>query len=341
MKIIPYTLLDNTVDKFILINPTKPQIAFFTKEESSMLGEKSYNNLSPAKNDTEAPSDYIGSAAFTVPATIDAAFVDFKYIKDSILTDFFTTAELKLQKIDNRIHFLRIPAGKFQTTLTATADIAANGGSKIRKDFGTYYITIEPKCIVTNVIAVNQPNHTITGVANTNKKRTVIDIDKTDFLGTIWDFESVNTQKGRLIGSVVEIWDATLTRLKQTKVITENDFGFTDTNVNGKLVLTPDSLGYDVDNQAPLIGDMLKVYPRESYFDSMIVQLDFKNILYEADTFVSYMLNDTVRDIQTGVYEIYDKAGFTIDASGNFNGNVIQKYQIFQKDIYEARKRLK
>jgi len=52
------------------------------------------------------------------------------------------------------------------------------------------------------------------------------------------------------------------------------------------------------------------------------------------------LMNDVARDMTTGVYEIYDSNGITIDSSGNFNGNVIQQYQITQVNGYEIRKRI-
>jgi hypothetical protein len=42
-QIIKEELLDNTVDSFIIINPTKPQLAFFPKEESQMFTSKTPN----------------------------------------------------------------------------------------------------------------------------------------------------------------------------------------------------------------------------------------------------------------------------------------------------------
>jgi hypothetical protein len=45
--------------------------------------------------------------------------------------------------------------------------------------------------------------------------------------------------------------------------------------------------------------------------------------------------------MSTGIYEIYDDKGFAIDASGNFQGTILNRYQIFQNGKYEARKRIK
>jgi len=429
-NIIKFDLFDNTSDKFVLVNPTKQQVAFFPKEESQMFQGKSYDNLGnrttgwendpiteSENNDTRAfvnsikttdvdpfnnttdresyfdvqkiqfngsssdvqsqlqhyrygmndinsshtPTDYIGAINVNIPFIINDIYADFRYLSESSsefvnLYDDEDTNE-KITSILNGIQRLRIPINIFNTVLTDDAEIENNGGDDIIKNFGKYYVYVTPKFIESNVIAIDRKEHYPFRFRSDNaidessdneihlipskKRRTIYKLDKSDFTNTVWDFENNPRQSGRLYASVVEVWDSTLTILKQTKIMTENQFNFSDLNKNFECVLQPDIFGYDVDSQDIAIGDVLRIYPRETYFNNLIIEVNYKNEDLEVSNLISFLVNDMVRDMTTGIFEVYDDNGFEIDEDGSFNGNVKRRYQIFQKDKFEARKTLK
>lgn len=430
-EIIKYDLFDNTVEKFVTINPTKQQLAFFPKEESQMFQGKSYDNTgnrqigwenNPAtetvNNDTMAfmndikvtdvdpfnsagkssyfettkinftgdPSnvntlvqaykygmlnvnsshtetDYIGSTNINVPFLINETFANFKFVSENsnefveLYAD--TDTSLKVVTLMNGVQRLRIPVNIFNTILTDSTAIENNGGDDIVKNYGKYFLAITPKYIESQVVSIDKRQHfpyrfmnqnandssTYTDnelhITPQNKRRNVYKLDKNNFLNTIWNFENNARQSGRLYGSVVEVWDSTRTVLKQIKIMTENQFNFHDDNKNFECVLQPDIFGYDVDSQDVSLGDILRIFPRESYFNDLFIDVNYKDEKLELNSLISFLVNDTIRDMTTGIFEIYDDKGFTIDTDGNFNGNVIKRYQIFQKDKFEARKVLK
>lgn len=340
--IYKHELFDNTVDSFVLIDPTKPQIAFFPNEETQMFQHKSDDNIpSQVITNIETPTKYIGAATFNVPVILDETYVDFKtFDTNNNLLDFYTN-EVGLVNIGNRIQKIKIPADKFNQTLTDETEILNNGGSSLKKNYGTYYLLVEPKYVDVSVLNIDRYNQATSGSGNTNNKRTILELSKAALKNTIWNFESSLTQAGRLYGSIVEIWDSNLTTLKQTKVIGENRFYFDDTVINPKVVLYPDNVGYDSGAQDVSIGDILRIYPRETYFEKILIEISYKKDTENINTMLSYLLNDTVRNIQNGIFEIYDNNGLSIDDNGNFDGKIIQRYQIFAKDFSEVRKRLK
>ncbi|MEO6301634.1 MAG: hypothetical protein ABIP51_00550 [Bacteroidia bacterium] len=376
--IIKQDLYDNTSESFMAIEAKKQQIAFFPKEESQMFQSKKFDfvTLDAIDNsdnqDQEAfaqratgsylplnssftATDYIGAVSITVPTTISDNFASFKVydITKDTVSDLYdsTDVTLKIKTVLNGLQTLRIPQNVFNTLLDPNnADaILANGGSAIIKNFGMYYISIKPKYIESAISDVINKSHVAwSDIAANNdttgnpiyKRREIIEIDKNDFLTTSWGFENNNLQSGRLYGSVVEIWDAAGTTLKQTKVMTENNFNFTTSDAM-QVVLYPDNFGYDTAQQAASVGDLLRIYPRETFFDEITIEVNYKDIYLQVENMISFLLNDVARDITTGSYQVYDDKGLTVESTGIVTGTVKHKYQISSTDRYELRKRIK
>jgi len=349
-QIIKYDLLDNTIDQYVVINPTKQQIAFFPKEEYQMFISKNYDwkssnptdpNTISEIVDTSTPTDYIGAINVDVPFTINPSFASFQLVSlvNSSLIDFYSSSDTDatISTIANGIQTLRIPTNVFNTILTSSTDIANNNGSNIKLNYGTYYVLIIPSYIETNVTSVLE-RFQFQAQSGSNR-RTLIQCDKTKFQGTLWNFEQNGDQSGRLYGSVVEVLDSQR-NLKQVKIIAENELNFSDDENNVQMVLQPDLVGYDSSSQVVDLGDILRIYPRETYFNRIMIEINYKNPYLQTESLVGFTVNDVVRDMKSGIFEIYDENGFTIDAKGNFEGNIQYRYQIFQKNNFEARKRL-
>ena len=171
------------------------------------------------------------------------------------------------------------------------------------------------------------------------KRRRIYSCPNEDFKLLPWNFEAQPNQAGRLLGSVIEIWDSTATVLKQTKIVNENDLNFTETLA--KFVISPDNVGYDPIEYQTAPGDVVRIYPRETYFNQFILEVNYVDNTKTIKAALEFMLNDVARNMSNGIYEVYDDAGVTVDTAGNFEGNVIQKYQISQYGIFELRKKLK
>jgi len=429
-QIIKYDLFDNTVEKFVTVNPTKQQLAFFPKEESQMFQGKSYDNTGNRQigwennpltetenNDTRAfmnnikvtdidpdgtsnnaffevskinftgdpttvnnlvqgykygngdvnsshtATDYIGAVALNVPFLINETFADFRFVTEnsSDFVELYSEDDTsqKVVTLINGVQRLRIPINIFNTVLTDSEEIENNGGDDIVRNYGKYFIAITPKYVESQVISIEKKQHfpyrhmnqnandvstysdNELHIEPENKRRTIYKLDKEDFVNTIWNFESSPRQSGRLYGSIVEVWDSTRTVLKQIKIMTENEFNFLDVNKNFECVLQPDIFGYDVDTQDIGQGDILRIFPRETHFNDLLIDVSYKNEELEVNNLISFLVNDTVRDMTTGIFEVYDDKGFEIDEEGNFNGNVKRRYQIFTKDKFEVRKVLK
>lgn len=383
-QILKFTLLDNTNDTYTVLNPTKQQIFMLPKEESQMFPGRSYNytgvipagyandpateseNTDHKVNSTSLPYDasfvgtnYSGMSIFKLPAIIQAQFSDFSVYDPNQNTSANLFADVAgadaIRTIRNGLQMLKLPKGRFSTTLTAAADIAANGGSSVKFNYGQYLITISPKYIESTILSIEARQHfaienMVDNVDDTDpsniipkhKRRNIYTSDRTNFKGTSWNFEQNQGQAGRLFGSVVEVWDATKTNLKQVKVMAENDFNWSDNSGNLTSVLYPDTFGYDTPDQDVAVGDVLRVYPRETYFDQIIIDLSYEDPQLQPAQALNYLLNDAVRDMNTGTIEIFDNNGFTVDPNtGNFDGTVAQKYQISQAGQYELRKKIK
>lgn len=322
------------------------------------VGVDDYYHRNERINSSHTPTDYIGASSISVPTILNENFCDFKLINGNSEEELYVNTTTSLDIITPGIQRVKIPQNRFNTILTNSTDIINNGGDNLIRNYGKYYIKIAPKGIEIQVVDLERHHHQPWESMRDNvditmdgpnaffnplkKRRSVVYCDKSDFLNSLWNFESSSNQSGRLYGSIVEIWDSSLTELKQTKVITENIFDFNNDTTNySKLVLQPDIIGYDTMSQALVAGDFLRIYPRETYFNQIILEINYLDKLKEINSLVRFMLNDVVRDMETGIVEIYDDNGLSIDSNGSFNGTVSQRYQIQQEGKFELRKKLK
>jgi hypothetical protein len=371
-------LFDNTKEAFIVFETSKQQPAFYPKEESQMFQSKDFDyvtgdaNNSSVNQDSEAFSqratgsylplnsshtatDYIGATNVKVSYTISDTFSDFKLydLTKAELKDLYSNTDTaaKLKKVVNGLNSIRIPVNIFNTILSPSdeAAIIANGNDPIVKNYGLYYVIIKPK-YVQSVISRIEPRaqYDWTDIPANNdgsgnpiqKRRTVYFCDIDDFKSTVWNFEGNGKQSSRLFGSVIEVWDSSGENLKQVKVVMENQGDFSSDAEMG-FVMSPDNVGYDPASQNPSIGDVIRVYPRETYFDDIVIEVNYKDKYLQVENMIAFMLNDVARDVLTGGYSIYDDKGFTVDTNGTLTGNVIHRYQISATDRYELRKRIK
>jgi hypothetical protein len=313
------------------------------------------------------PTEYIGAATLPVLHSVNETFALFTYVAEATISSAADSiAEINLytandveQKINTVFHglqTLRIPKNRFDTVLTDQAAIDANNGSIYKPNLGKYYVRICPKYIDTTIAGV------ITKVDNTDAfkqalaagatftgteyaslnnsyqgQRNLYLLDKEPFKGTPWAFEQTPNQRGRLYGSVVEVWNSTKTILKTTKVMAENIIN-PAVGGNDICALEYDAFGFDADGQKPSQGDILRIYPRETYFDPISIELDYVGAGNSVLELIRFMKNDVARNLVTGVYEIYDDKGISIDAQKNISGTVIQAYQISKEGTYEIRR---
>lgn len=372
-----FILKDNTVDDYIPITPVKPQVGYIPKEESQQFQTFDYdfdgiNNLpetttadtytelttrqgftSDVKdisvNSANSATDYIGVVKFDIPHIIDENKADFLLM--DIVTNSFTTLQSadieslavplydvsdtspKIVSLFNGLQALRIPFNKFNdTTTTPTTKI-----------FGKYYIKISPKYIEAEVLTILKRSQVSWQQVDANSvegRRQVVNCNNTPFANTIWGFENslFNKQRGRLHGSVIEIWDNTTITKKQTKISAESLLGLDGGSGIASFVLTPDIVGYDSPDEVITIGDKIRVFPRESYFNSIYIEVDYQNQALDMEALIKFMKNDAARDLKTGIIEIYDNNGITIDSTGALNGTVIQAYQMSQSGSAEIRR---
>ena len=108
-----------------------------------------------------------------------------------------------------------------------------------------------------------------------------------------------------------------------------------------QIVLSPDNMGYDASTQNPNVGDILRIYPRETFFDEVIIEVNYKDKYLQIENMISFILNDVARDMKTGTYQVYDDKGLKVETTGVITGNVIHRYQISSTDRAEIRKRIK
>ena len=375
---ITFELTDNSVDKYVLINPTKQQFFSVAKEESQMFPSADYNfsgvvpsdytndpNWQTENRDIQIstttdthlnasfmPLDYIGMSNYNIPVFISELFSDIKLydVNNGSINNFYASSG-NLQNISNGVQLMKIPANIFNTTLTDPVAIANNGGSNILNNYNSYYILVSPKYVQSTIsqitpavnyeFSLNYLNTITIGgqVLPAQKRRRIYSCPNEDFKLLPWNFEAQPNQAGRLLGSVIEIWDSTATVLKQTKIVNENDLNFTETLA--KFVISPDNVGYDPIEYQTAPGDVVRIYPRETYFNQFILEVNYVDNTKTIKAALEFMLNDVARNMSNGIYEVYDDAGVTVDTAGNFEGNVIQKYQISQYGIFELRKKLK
>jgi len=316
-----------------------------------------YSNVLTDINSSHTPTDYIGMSTYEVPFIISQDFTNFKLVlQDNTVSDLFSSTDNnpKLINILSGLQKLRLPKNVLNTILTSSTDILNNNGSNVLKNYGTYHIILSPKYFDVQVVSITDSTHTtwedsINNLTDNStqsslvmspntKRRNIYSFNGSSFTDLPWVFEDNPSQSGRLLGSVVEIYNSTKTRMKQVKVVAENNFNLT-TSVD--LVLQPDNMGYDTEDQAILVGDIFRIYPRETYFDQIIIELEYIDKDTLVNNLVSFMINDAVRDLTNGIVEVYDNSGVNVDDSGNFNGNVVQRFQITQLNNYEVRKKIK
>lgn len=374
---IQYILKNNSIDNYIIIDPKKPVFGYTPVEESAPTTLKEYDFLSnpnvgstssinfndftdrfyqplPLKqiplNSRVSATEYIGIQEVEMPTFLDNNFTDFKLL--NTLVNNFTTIEggsfeqyveefytiddtTKLITMFNGLQALRVPANKFQN------DEGVD-------QFGNYYIKVSPKFVEMQVLNI-VPRYTATwnnlqGVATpftyAGSRRTVLTVSNANLFGTPWNFESFTQYNGRLWGSVVEIWDSTKTIKKQTKIMYDCDLNFNIGVTTAQVSISPDIVGYDPYNEVIASGDILRVYPRETYFNPMFIEVTFESSTADIASTLRYLKNDAVRDLKTGIIEIYDDNGVTIDATGNISGTVIQVYQMTQPNDKEIRKNI-
>lgn len=375
-----FTLKDNTVVQHIPVQPIKPQYVFFPKEESQQFASREYNfdgvnNIPETQtadtyseiitrkglttevkdipvNAANSATDYIGAATFSLPHIISENFTDFKLINtvandftalgnatiEQLAEDLFlvTDTDPKVVSIFNGLQAIRIPANRFNDTTQ----------SPVVKNFGKYYIKISPKYVDVPITSILLRKHVAWQNVNPNDaegRRQIITTSNSALQGTPWNFEDSTfvKQGGRLQGSIVEVWNTSTTVKKQQKMIAENNINLAPLN-NGtaNFVLHPDNVGYDSPDQVAAVGDVLRIYPRETYFEPIYIEVEYQNPANDLESLVQFMKNDVVRDLTTGVYEIYDDNGVVVDNQGNITGTVIQSYQISKEGTREVRRRL-
>ena len=372
-----YELLDNSVDQFITISPTKQQMFFMPTEESQMFQSRSYTSaggpppagyLSDPATETERreayigsvgsdnhfvgpfmPSQYIGMAVYDLPTLIDENFANIKLLNNGVISPFYSSFG-NITNLMNGLQLVKVPATEFASLLTDPVAIAANGGSLLW-NYMTYFMIISPKYVQSNITQIDERRHfpfenlgddEVIGVniLPIYKRRNIYYCPNSDFTAQPWNFEGQTFQAGRLIGSVVEIWDSSGSTLKQQKVMNENDFGF-GTGSSMSFVLSPDNVGYDSIGKDPQVGDIIRVYPIETNFNQIVIEIDFVDKLKTTKAAIQFMTNDVARDMTTATYEIYDDNGLTVDpTTGIVDGTVVQKYQIAQYGNTEIRKRI-
>lgn len=370
-----YELQDNTVDNYIPITPTKPQIGYIVKEESQQFSTREYNydgvnnieNTSTSNTLTElnvrqnltsdvkdiptnggnSATDYIGAIKYDVPYIINPDFANFLLLDvqanpfttlanadiESLAVDLYDSGDTnsKVVNMFNGMQGLRIPLNKFNTIVAGDTT----------KNYGKYYIKVAPKYVdvpVTQLILKKHVEWQLVNGSDAEGRRQVVRFDNNNFRNTPWLFENNPLQRGRLHGSVVEIWNASKTQKKQTKILVEE--GIDLSNSSGIFVLTPDVMGYDSANEVLGLGDILRVYPRETYFNPIYIEISYTNKDNDLLSLIQFMKNDAVRDLTSNVIEVYDDNGVGTDANGNLTGTIIQSYQISQENNKEIRRQI-
>jgi hypothetical protein len=372
-----YNLTNNNIENYIPINITKPVWGYVPKEESVQfqLREHTYdgiNNIANTQtvftpdevnerrnygggiqnipvNTANYATDYVGVGGYNVPFNPEDNKVDFKLI-DLQTTTFQTIqnsnieqyaidlylpgdANKKLINLFNGAQALRIPVNRFDDT---------SGGDPVPK-YGKYFIKISPKYIEATVSSLVWRKHVKWSIMDTSDpqgRRMLVKANNNAFLNTVWQFEQFPLQRGRLHASIVEIWNNTKTIKKQTKIMMEDALNLNITNGEAAFVLSPDHMGYDPASQIVAPGDILRIYPRESYFNPVYIEVDYSNNINTIEALSRYLRNDAVRNLNNGIIEIYDDAGVQTDSQGNISGQVIEAYQISLEGEKEVKRKL-
>jgi hypothetical protein len=255
-----------------------------------------------------------------------------------------TALQVDIKTLSNGVQMFTFPANSLIEILTDEQEILNNFGVVEKKLYGKHYVTLLPKYIDTEILTITERIHKEwLNVTGTENRRKYYEINNIPFADSDWNFEPILPgyldQGGRLLGSVVEVLNAAKTVVKQTKIITESNL-YLSTGTSGFLTLSPDHIGYDSVLNLPVVGDILRVYPRETYFNPITFEIDFQNPARNLDLLLQFISNDAVRDNNSQVIEIYDENGITTDEQGNLNGNVTQRFQISFENNKEVRRRL-
>lgn len=370
-----FTLQDNTADAYIPITPTKPQIGYIHKEESQQFQTREYDfdgitnvdetitadtfselNVRQALTSdvkdipvvtANSATDYIGAVKYDIPFIINPDFADFLLLDvqantftslgdapiETATISLYETGDTskKVVSMFNGMQGLRIPANKFNTTVSG----------ELVKNYGKYYIKVSPKYIDAPVIGINRRKHVpwqdVDGT-DPEGRRQITRVDNNSFKNTPWLFENEILQRGRLHGSIVEVWNASVTTKKQTKILVEDALELSGGVAS--LVITPDTMGYDPSDEVVGLGDILRVYPRETYFNPIFIEVSYDNRDNDLLALIRFMKNDAVRDLTNNVIEVYDDSGVGTDPSGNLTGVVIQSYQISKEGNREVRRKI-
>jgi len=300
------------------------------------------------------PIKYAGIINHEVGYNINPAYANFFLynLTDNNFTDFTETitapaennlynesdTEPKLVNISTGLQALRIPADKFKIDLAPK--------------YGKWYIAVMPKYIETEISNIYQTelgsdeNVLVNSIANNSEYRNInaYIVDKNPFISdTVFNLKQSNNetfsyQTNILLNSIVEIYrgDNLLTR----KTIIGDNLNFNN-NSPAILNLGPDMIGWDSIQTLPSVGDKIRIFPKEYYFKPINIEVDFVSTLQDIETAIRYLKNDTVRNLETNEFEVYNDNGITIDSSGNIEGKVIMKYQIGRANDKEFRKNIK
>ena len=376
---INYKLKDNNIDQYIAIEPKQPIFGYLPKEESTSvrLTEWNYNGSIPGSEQAYASSnykdlvnflnaapdvkypipnsgisatDYIGVQKMLIPYIINSNFCDIKFLNllqhklpdigsgiiEAFTEDFYESNDSnRLITLFNGLQYLRLPAAKFQD----------NNGENL---YSKYYIKVTPKYIdlpITSIqertqesnndIITNGTPSILSGITNT--RRRLYKVNSSNLNSTPWQFESNNSQTGRFWGSVCEIWDSSLIVKKSTKVVVDCSLTLT---TDSSLSISPDLVGFDNSISTPVTGDIIRVFPRETYFEPIFIEVNFDQTDVNFAKAIAYLTNDVVRDLTTSIVEVYDDKGITIDSSGSINGTILDSYEISKLNDKEIRRKI-
>ncbi len=325
-------------------------------EEGKAILTSTISNLLPKK--------YAGVHSYLTPYNIKSDFCNF-HIMNLIDNDYENLSDTQ-EAITETDLFDNDDSGKKIVNLHLGLQAIRIPISALKVDnvsqYGKYFIRISPKYIETTVQSVVESNvgedlgSLNNNVTNSPEKKNSIAllVNKSDFENDgIWNFKnfpdsdsSISHQTNRLMDSVVEVYRNG--DLIGTKTITGNDFNFSNSSVApftsliSLITLGPDLMGWDPAEEMIGSGDVLRIYPRETYFDPIIIDIDFVSKKQDFENLLRFLQNDTVRDINTNIVEVYNDEGITVDPeSGQIDGTVIMRYQVGQTDVKEYRKTLK
>lgn len=367
---LEFTLRDHGLVNYIPIKFKRNISAPMPKEESQTYAGKSfaYNPTSPTNNTISndntdlvklfvqngvekelrinspiTETDYSGIINNEISIIQDEDFVNINFYKEGVWSPTSLFPNDLAQKIKTILgnQFLILYDNTFNTF-----DPDTNSWTK---NYGNYYIVIEPLYIETTVTDIKIKEHIKYGTdlvaATTNSSRqSQYFLDITPFRGTKLLFErsfngSTNEAifSNRLMGSVIYTKNNNGTD-KNVKVITNDYFDFN--NNIAKITMSPDYMGYDSPFSTIGIGDKVRVYPKECYFKPISIKVEYTQETNALDLMRQYSLNDAVRDLKTNIIEVYDDSGLTINPDGGIDGRVIFSYIISQEGTKEVKRRI-